>query len=71
MRFVATLIGPAADTLTGTLLAGAGQALKTLGADAAGPEWLAEGEAADLAFDDLDPASTSLAKLGAEIRALA
>jgi len=55
MRFVATLIGPAADTLTGTLLAGAGQALKTLGADAAGPEWLAEGEAADLAFDDLDP----------------
>jgi phosphoserine phosphatase len=69
MRFVATLIGPAAGTLSDTLLAAAGQALKALGADAASPAWLAEGEAADLFFDDLDPDQADAAirhALGAE-----
>jgi phosphoserine phosphatase len=55
MRFVATLIGPAPGSLTDAQLASARQALSSLGADAAAAEWLAEGEAADLIFNDLDP----------------
>ncbi len=55
MRLVATLIGPDAGTLTDALLSEARRALKALGANAASPEWLAEGEAADLIFDSLDP----------------
>ena len=55
MRFVATLIGPAPGSLTETQLTAAQRALLALGADAGGAEWLAEGEAADLIFDDLDP----------------
>ncbi len=55
MRFVATLIGPAPGALTETEAAAARRALSALGADAAAPEWLSEGEAADLVFNDLDP----------------
>jgi len=55
MRFVATLIGPAPGSLTETETTAARRALSALGADAASPEWLAEGEAADLIFNDLDP----------------
>ena len=55
MRFVATLIGPAAGSLTETQMAAAGHALSALGAHVAAEEWLAVDEAADLIFDDLDP----------------
>jgi phosphoserine phosphatase len=55
MRFVATLIGPAAGSLTDHSIAAARKALSGLGAKDTAPEWLAEGEAADLIFDDLDP----------------
>jgi phosphoserine phosphatase len=55
MRFVATLIGPAAGSLTDSHIAAAHTALAGLGARDAAPEWLADGEAADLTFDDLDP----------------
>jgi len=55
MRFVATLIGPAAGSLTDTHIAAARKALGGLGAKDTAPEWLAENEAADLFFDDLDP----------------
>ena len=55
MRHVATLIGPAPGALTAAATAAARKALSALGAEAAPPEWLAEGEAADLVFDDLDP----------------
>jgi phosphoserine phosphatase len=55
MRFVATLIGPAPGALTETALSAARHALAALGSDPAAPEWLAEGEAADLVFEDLDP----------------
>jgi phosphoserine phosphatase len=55
MRFVATLIGPAAAGLTDTHIAAARKALAGLGAKDTAPEWLAEAEAADLIFDDLDP----------------
>jgi phosphoserine phosphatase len=55
MRFVATLIGPAAGSLTEKDVAGARKALAALGAEATAVNWLAEAEAADLIFDDLDP----------------
>jgi phosphoserine phosphatase len=55
MRFVATLIGPGQGSLTETELTAALRALSALGADAGAPRWLAEGEAADLIFNDLDP----------------
>src|ERR1700761_2884947 len=55
MRFVATLIGPAAGSLTDSHIIAARKALGGLGAKDAPPEWLAEGEAADLVFEDLDP----------------
>ena len=55
MRFVATLIGPAPGALTETDATAARRALSALGADADAPEWLSEGEAADLVFNDLDP----------------
>jgi phosphoserine phosphatase len=55
MRFVATLIGPAPGSLTETQLTSARRALSSLGANATATEWLAEGEAADLFFGDLDP----------------
>ena len=38
-----------------TALSAARHALAALGSDPAAPEWLAEGEAADLVFEDLDP----------------
>jgi phosphoserine phosphatase len=55
MRFVATLIGPIPGSLTEAHVAAARDALAPLGAAAAPPDWLAEGEAADLVFDALDP----------------
>jgi phosphoserine phosphatase len=55
MRFVATLIGPAAGSLTDIHITAARKALGGLGAKDTAPEWLAENEAADLFFDDLDP----------------
>jgi phosphoserine phosphatase len=55
MRFVATLIGPVPGSLTEAHVAAARDALAPLGAAASGPDWLAEGEAADLVFDALDP----------------
>ena len=55
MRFVATLIGPVPGSLTEAHVAAARDALAPLGAAAAAPDWLAEGEAADLIFDALDP----------------
>src|SRR5579859_6531377 len=55
MRFVATLIGPAAGSLTDRHIAAARKALGSLGAKDTTLEWLAENEAADLFFDDLDP----------------
>jgi phosphoserine phosphatase len=55
MRFVATLIGPAAGSLSDTHIAAAQKALAGLGARDTAPEWLAGNEAADLFFDDLDP----------------
>jgi len=55
MRFVATLIGSAAGSLTDTHIAAARKALAGLGAKDAAPAWLADAEAADLIFDDLDP----------------
>ena len=55
MRFVATLIGPATGSLTDRSIAAARKALGGLGAKDTAPEWLAENEAADLFFDDLDP----------------
>jgi phosphoserine phosphatase len=55
MRFVATLIGPAPGSLSETEIAAARRALSALGAKAVADEWLAEGEAADLIFDDIDP----------------
>jgi phosphoserine phosphatase len=55
MRFVATLIGPAAGSLTETHITATRKALGGLGAKDTAPEWLAENEAADLFFDDLDP----------------
>lgn len=55
MRFVATLIGPEPGMLTETELNIARRALSALGAHAAAAHWLAEGEAADLIFNDLDP----------------
>jgi len=55
MRFVATLIGPAAGSLTDSHIAAARNSLAGLGAKDTAPEWLADAEAADLIFDDLDP----------------
>jgi phosphoserine phosphatase len=55
MRFVATLIGPAPGSLSETEIAAARRALSALGAKAAADEWLADSEAADLIFDDIDP----------------
>jgi phosphoserine phosphatase len=55
MRFVATLIGPAPGSLTEDQVAAARNALVSLGAEDTSADWLAEGEAADLVFDDLDP----------------
>jgi phosphoserine phosphatase len=55
MRFVATLIGPIAGSLTEIHLAAARKALSGLGARDTAPDWLAANEAADLVFDDLDP----------------
>ncbi len=55
MRFVATLIGPAPGSLSETEIAAARHALSALGANAAAAEWLADGEAADLIFGDIDP----------------
>jgi phosphoserine phosphatase len=55
MRFVATLIGPAPGALTESLLWDLRRALDALGARASAPDWLAEGEAADLFFHELDP----------------
>jgi phosphoserine phosphatase len=55
MRFVATLIGAAPGALTEDILLGSRQALNGLGAHASAPDWLAEGEAADLFFHELDP----------------
>jgi len=55
MRFVATLIGPAAGSLTDSHILAARKALGGLGAKDTAPGWLAENEAADLFFDDLDP----------------
>jgi phosphoserine phosphatase len=55
MRFVATLIGAGNGVLTEEVLLGARQALNGLGAQASAPDWLAEGEAADLFFHELDP----------------
>jgi phosphoserine phosphatase len=55
MRFVATLIGPTPGILSESAIEAAVQALAALGADVRATQWLAEGEAADLIFDDLDP----------------
>jgi phosphoserine phosphatase len=55
MRFVATLVGPIAGSLTETHIAAARKALSGLGARDTAPDWLAAEEAADLVFDDLDP----------------
>jgi phosphoserine phosphatase len=55
MRFVATLIGPAAGSLTDASVTAARKAVAALGAEATAINWLAAGEAADLIFDDLDP----------------
>jgi phosphoserine phosphatase len=55
MRHVATLIAPTPGALTEAQTAAARKALSQLGAEAAAPEWLAAGEAADLVFDGLDP----------------
>jgi phosphoserine phosphatase len=55
MSFVATLIGPAPGALSEELLTTLRRTLDALGASASAPEWLAEGEAADLFFHDLDP----------------
>ena len=55
MRFVATLIGPAPGSLTETRIKGAQRALSALGAHVAASDWLAPGEAADIAFDNIDP----------------
>jgi phosphoserine phosphatase len=55
MRVVATLIGPEAGALPEALVAAAAQALAGLGAGGIATDWLAEGEAADLSFERLDP----------------
>jgi phosphoserine phosphatase len=55
MRFVATLIGQGPETLSEAHAEGARQALSALGAETAAADWLADGIAADLMFDDLDP----------------
>jgi phosphoserine phosphatase len=55
MRFVATLIGPAPGSLTEGRIDSARRSLKALGASVDAAEWLADGEAADLVFGDLDP----------------
>ncbi|HTJ64037.1 MAG TPA: phosphoserine phosphatase SerB [Alphaproteobacteria bacterium] len=55
MRFVATLIGPVPGSLTEAHVAAARAALASLGAEETPADWLSDGEAADLVFDDLDP----------------
>lgn len=55
MTFVATLIGPAAGTLAKPDVEAARRALAALGAHTQSADWLSEDEAADLAFDGLDP----------------
>jgi phosphoserine phosphatase len=55
MRFIATLIGPEPGSLSSRQVEAARQALAGLGAATDAPDWLAPGQAADLAFDDLDP----------------
>jgi phosphoserine phosphatase len=55
MRSVVTLIGPAPGTLSKSDLDVAFDALRALGAEPLANEWLAEGEAADLVLDDLNP----------------
>jgi phosphoserine phosphatase len=55
MRIVATLIGPVAGALSEPQIAAAADALSGLGANGISTDWLAEGEAADIAFDNLNP----------------
>jgi phosphoserine phosphatase len=61
MRFVATLIGPAPGMLPESLLSDAARALRALGAFGVSTGWLAEGEAGDFVFEDLDPAQADAA----------
>ena len=75
MRFVATLIGPAAGSLADSHIGAARKALAGLGAKDTVPEWLADAEAVDLTFDDLDPdqadAAIRLALDGAPVDCIA
>jgi phosphoserine phosphatase len=75
MRFVATLIGPAQGSLTEEMLTTLRRALDGLGASASAPEWLADGEAADLFFHELDPdqadAAIRLALAGSPVDCIA
>jgi phosphoserine phosphatase len=75
MRSVVTLIGPAPGALTAALIAAAADALRGIGAEGIAIDWLADGEAADLAFDRLDPdqadAAVRLALAGTAIDCIA
>ncbi len=55
MRYVVTLIGPAPGALTDAMLGAARKSLFTLGAENIDTDWLADGEAADLSFEEVDP----------------
>jgi phosphoserine phosphatase len=55
MRSAVTLIGSGPATLTGSILGAIEEALHALGARAIATEWLADGHAADLLFDQLNP----------------
>ena len=55
MRFVVTLVGPGKGALTDTMIGAARKTLFALGAEEISTDWLADGEAVDLSFKEVDP----------------